>query len=49
VKERPRFIVDSSHGFDATPGAIPEHHLRVAINDDEVLQASKRKEPVLRS
>jgi len=49
VKERPRFIVESSHGFDSTRGAIPEHHLRVAIDEDEVLQASKRKDPVLRS
>jgi polyisoprenyl-phosphate glycosyltransferase len=49
VKERPRFIVESSHGFDSTRGAIPEHELRVAINEDEVLQASKRKDPVLRS
>jgi len=48
VKERPRFIVESIHGFDSTRGAIPEHHLRVAINEDEVLQASKHKEPVLR-
>jgi glycosyltransferase involved in cell wall biosynthesis len=49
VKERPRFIVESSNGFDSTRGAIPEHHLRVAIDEDEVLQASKRKDPVLRS
>jgi polyisoprenyl-phosphate glycosyltransferase len=49
VKERPRFIVESSHGFDSTRGPIPEHELRVAINEDEVLPASKRKDPVLRS
>jgi dolichol-phosphate mannosyltransferase len=49
VKERPRFIVESSHGFESTRGAIPEHELRVAINEDEVLPASKRKDPVLRS
>jgi polyisoprenyl-phosphate glycosyltransferase len=48
VKERPRFIVESSHGFDATRGAIPEHHLGIA-GEDEVLPASKSKEPVLRS
>jgi len=41
--------VESSHGFDSMRGAIPEHHLRVAIDEDEVLQASKRKDPVLRS
>jgi glycosyltransferase involved in cell wall biosynthesis len=49
VKERPRFIVESSHGLDSSRGAIPEHHLRVAINEDEMLQVSKRKDPVLRS
>jgi dolichol-phosphate mannosyltransferase len=49
VKERPRFIVESSHGFDSTRGAIPEHCPRVAISEDEVLQTSKRKDPVLRS
>jgi glycosyltransferase involved in cell wall biosynthesis len=49
VKERPRFIVESSHGLDSSRGAIPEHHLRVAINEDEMLPVSKRKDPVLRS
>ncbi len=49
VKERPRFIVESSLGFDARQGAIPEDQLRVAFNEDKVLQASKDKEPVLRS
>ena len=49
VKERPRFIVESSHGFDSTRGPIPEHELGVAINEDEGLLASKRKDPVLRS
>jgi glycosyltransferase involved in cell wall biosynthesis len=48
VKERPRFIVESSHGFDATRGAIPEHHLGMA-GEEEVLRTSKCKEPVLRS
>lgn len=49
VKERPRFIVESSHGFDATPGATPDRDLKVAVNKDEVLQTSKRQEPILRS
>jgi polyisoprenyl-phosphate glycosyltransferase len=49
VKERPRFIVESSHGFDSTRGPIPEHRPRVAISEDEASQASKRKDPVLRS
>lgn len=49
VKERPRFIVESSLGFDARQGAIPEDQVRVAFNEDKVLQASKDKEPVLRS
>jgi glycosyltransferase involved in cell wall biosynthesis len=49
LKERPRFIVESSHGFDSTRGANPEHCPRVAISEDEVLQTSKRKDPVLRS
>ena len=49
VKERPRFIVESSPGFDATPGATPDPDLRVAISEEEVLQTSKRKEPILRS
>jgi glycosyltransferase involved in cell wall biosynthesis len=49
VKERPRFIVESSPGFEATPGATPDPDLRVAISEDEVLQTSKRKEPILRS
>jgi dolichol-phosphate mannosyltransferase len=49
VKERPRFIVESSHGFDSTRGTIPEHRLRVGIDEDEVLQASKRKDSILRS
>ena len=48
VKERPRFIVESSHGFDSTRGTIPEHHLRVGIDEEEVLQASKRKDSILR-
>ena len=49
VKERPRFIVESSHGFDSTPGVTPDPDLKVAINKDEVLQTSKRQEPILRS
>jgi hypothetical protein len=41
--------VESSPGFEATPGATPNPDLRVAISEDEVLQTSKRKEPILRS
>ena len=37
------------HGFYSTRGAIPEHPPRAAIGEDEVLQPSKRKDPVLRS
>jgi polyisoprenyl-phosphate glycosyltransferase len=48
VKERPRFIVESSHGFDATLSATPDPSLR-AIDKDEILQTSKRQDPILRS
>ncbi len=49
VKERPRFIVESSHGFDTTLSGTPDPGLRVAIDKDEILQSSKRKDPILRS
>jgi glycosyltransferase involved in cell wall biosynthesis len=49
VKSRPRFILQSSHGFDATGDATLENRLRDGISEDEVSLVSKCKERVLRS
>jgi dolichol-phosphate mannosyltransferase len=49
VKGRPRFILETSHGFDAAGKTIPEQRLRVAIGEEEASLTSKRNEPVLRS
>jgi dolichol-phosphate mannosyltransferase len=48
VKGRPRFILESSHGFD-TADAIPEHRLGNSVIEHEGSLASECKEPVLRS
>ena len=47
VKERPRFIVESSQGFEAQGSAIPEHHRGVEIQEDEVPLDSRHHEPSL--
>jgi glycosyltransferase involved in cell wall biosynthesis len=49
VKGRPRFILQSSHGFDAKGDATLEHRLRDAISEDKGPLVSKCNEPVLRS
>ena len=35
VKERPRFIVDASHGFDKINKSIPEHHRGIELPEVE--------------
>src|SRR5271166_1202493 len=47
VKERPRFIVESSQGFDVQGSAIPEHHRGVEIQEEEAPLHSRHQEPSL--
>ena len=49
VKGRPRFILETSHGFDAPGKTILEQRPRVAIGEEEALPTLKRNEAVLRS
>ena len=46
VKGRPRFIMESSHGFDVTRDPTLEQDLRVTLSEGEAAQASKREKPV---
>src|ERR1700675_1927550 len=47
VKARPRFIVESSQGFEAQGSAIPEHHRGVEIQEEETPLRSSHQQPLL--
>jgi dolichol-phosphate mannosyltransferase len=49
VKQRPRFIVESQHGFDAPGRSIPEDHRGVNMQKGETPLHARRQESFLHS
>jgi glycosyltransferase involved in cell wall biosynthesis len=46
VKGRPRFIMESTHGFDVTRDSTLEQDLGVTLSEDEAMRATKSQKPV---